>query len=147
MLVALYRANPDAFIGKNMNRLRAGPDPVGARRARRRAASLPAKRDSIVVAQTRDFNEYRNELAGQVAAGAAKPSAEARQSATGKITAKVEERPTAANEAKDQLKLSKADMAGGKAPAVRRRPARKTRSPRKRRWPKPMPASRNWRKT
>jgi pilus assembly protein FimV len=114
MLVALYRANPDAFIDKNMNRLRAGqvlsvPDGEAAR------GVAAAEAGSIVVAQTRDFNEYRNRRAGQIAAGAAKPSAESRQSATGRITSTVEEPAGAGSEAKDRLKLSKADMAGSKS--------------------------------
>lgn len=119
MLVALYRANPDAFIDKNMNRLRAGqvlsvPDAAAG------TGVAPAEARSLVVAQTRDFNEYRNRLAGRVAAGAAKPAAQARQSATGKITSTVEE-PVVGTEPKDRLKLSKAgvsDAKGASAPAA-----------------------------
>ncbi len=111
MLVALYRANPDAFIDKNMNRLRAGqvltvPDAQAA------ASVAPAEAHGIVVAQTRDFNEYRSRLAAQAAAGAAKPAAEARQSAAGRITSTVEEPAGASAEAQDRLKLSKADVSG-----------------------------------
>ena len=56
MLVALYRANEDAFINKNMNLLRTGriltiPDRVTA------AAVTPPDANKIVVAQTQDFNE------------------------------------------------------------------------------------------
>ena len=119
MLVVLYQANPEAFIGQNMNRLRSGqvlsvPDAQAA------ANVAPAEARSIVVAQTRDFNEYRNRLAGQVAAGVAKPSAESRQSAVGKITSTVEEPAGAVGEAKDKLKLSKVGgtgSAGGPAAA------------------------------
>ncbi len=107
MLVALYRANPDAFAGNNMNRLKSGrilsvPDAdavhaVGEDDAR-----------GTVVAHAADFNAYRNKLAGQVGASEPVKAAPAGQSAGGKITAKVEERPTAANESQDQLRLSKA---------------------------------------
>jgi pilus assembly protein FimV len=62
----------------------------------------------MVVAHAADFNAYRNKLAGQVAASEPVKVPPAGQSAGGKITAKVEERPTAANEAPDQLRLSKA---------------------------------------
>jgi pilus assembly protein FimV len=107
MLVALYRANPDAFIGNNMNRLKSG-----------QILSVPGE-DSLrgldageahgtVVAHAADFNAYRSKLAGQVATSAPAREAQAGQSATGRITAKVEERPTAANESQDQLRLSKA---------------------------------------
>src|ERR1019366_6161314 len=112
MLVALYRANPDAFIGKNMNRLRTGqilsvPDANAA------SGVGQAEARSTIVAQTVDFNRYRDKLAGKVAAATPQKPAEAKQSATGKITAKVEEQPTAANQAKDKLKLSKSGAATG----------------------------------
>lgn len=111
MLVALYRANPDAFIGNNMNRLKSG-----------RILSVPAaatvqslsegEAHGVVVAHAADFNAYRNKLAGQVGAAEPVKTPQAGQSAGGKITAKVEERPTAANESQDQLRLSKAPAAG-----------------------------------
>jgi pilus assembly protein FimV len=107
MLVALYRANPDAFIGNNMNRLKSG-----------RILNVPAgdavrgtddtEAHGVVVAHAADFNAYRNKLAGQVGASEPVKTPEAGQGAAGKITAKVEERPTAANESQDKLRLSKA---------------------------------------
>ncbi|MDB5825718.1 MAG: fimV [Herminiimonas sp.] len=111
MLVALQRANPDAFVGENMNRLRAGQilNVPGVEAAR---ALPPSEAHDVVVAQASNFNEYRSKLAGQVAAGSAKPADLGRQSAAGKITARVEEQPTAANESKDKLKLSRAGVAG-----------------------------------
>ena len=108
MLVALYRANPDAFSGGNMNRLRSGrilalPDPDAIR-----AATSDAEAKGEVVAHAADFNAYRNKLAAQVALGTATRAPESGQSAAGKISARVEEHATPANESKDQLKLSKA---------------------------------------
>jgi pilus assembly protein FimV len=110
MLVALYRANTQAFVGNNMNRLRAGqilsvPDADAAKTISKSEAR------GVIVAQAADFNAYRNNLAGQVAASAQPKKAESSQSAGGKITAQVEEKPTAANESKDKLKLSKAGAA------------------------------------
>jgi pilus assembly protein FimV len=105
MLVALYRSNPDAFGGKNMNRLRAGQIlsvPQGD--AARGISAAEARR--IVLAQAADFNSYRGKLAGQVAESTAQSSAAAKQGAGGKISATVEERSTPASEAKDKLKLS-----------------------------------------
>jgi pilus assembly protein FimV len=107
MLVALYRANPDAFIGNNMNRLKSGrilavPDADTVR------ATTPGDAHSVVVAHAADFNAYRNKLAGQVGSSEPVKAPPASQSAAGKISAKVEERPTAANESQDQLRLSKA---------------------------------------
>ncbi|HJV53302.1 MAG TPA: FimV/HubP family polar landmark protein, partial [Noviherbaspirillum sp.] len=107
MLVALYQANPDAFVGKNMNRLKAGQilTVPGSE-----AASAIGKEEAhhIVLAQSADFHNYRSKLAGQVATSVAQKSGETKQSASGKITAKVEEQNTPASESQDKLKLSKA---------------------------------------
>ncbi|MFK3736462.1 FimV/HubP family polar landmark protein [Massilia sp. TN1-12] len=113
MLVALYRANPDAFIGNNMNRLKSGrilavPEADAVR------ATSPSEARGVVVAHAADFNAYRNKLAGQVGASEAVKAPPASQSAGGRVTAKVEERPTAVNESQDKLRLSKA---GTDAPA------------------------------
>ncbi len=108
MLIALYRANPDAFIGSNINRLRAGrilnvPD--------KEAASAVDQQDAtrLVLAQGEDFRAYQSKLAGAVAAAPA-DSAASRRTASGRITAKPDEPAPA--EPKDQVKLSKADPAG-----------------------------------
>ncbi|MES2017922.1 MAG: FimV/HubP family polar landmark protein [Pseudomonadota bacterium] len=111
MLVALYRANPDAFAGNNMNRLKSGqilsvPDAANIK------ATSEGEARGVVVAHAADFNAYRSKLAGQVATAAPDKAAAPTQSTGGKITAKVEEQRTPANEAKDQLKLSKASAAG-----------------------------------
>ncbi|MGH8808966.1 MAG: FimV/HubP family polar landmark protein, partial [Noviherbaspirillum sp.] len=113
MLVALYQANPDAFVGNNMNRLKAGQI-LSVPSAETAKAVNTAEARGMIVAQAADFNNYRNKLAGQVATAAAQKSAESRQSAGGKITAKVEEQPTPASESKDKLKLSNALPAPGK---------------------------------
>ncbi len=121
MLVAMYRANPDAFIGNNMNRLKVGkvlsiPDAdtagsIGKSEARK-----------VIVAQVADFTSYRNRLAGAAAQAAPQKATEAGQVGGGQIGAKVEERPTAAAAAQDKLKVSKAeadkgDKSSGKASA------------------------------
>jgi len=109
MLVALYRANPEAFAGNNMNRLKSGqilsvPDADAIRNATNEGEAR-----GVVVAHAADFSAYRAKLAGQVATSAPAKEPEATQSTSGKISAKVEERPTAVTESKDQLKLSKAN--------------------------------------
>lgn len=113
MLVALYRANPDAFSGNNMNRLKSGtilsvPDASTVK------GTGQGEAHGVVVAHANDFNAYRAKLAGQVAAATPAKEAEAQQTQTGKITAQVQERPTAVSESKDQLKLSKAGEAASK---------------------------------
>jgi pilus assembly protein FimV len=107
MLVALYRANPDAFIGNNMNRLKSGQI-LSVPEADSMRGLDAGEAHGTVVAHAADFNAYRSKLAGQVATSGPVREAQAGQSATGRITAKVEERPTAANESQDQLRLSKA---------------------------------------
>ncbi|WP_308495440.1 FimV/HubP family polar landmark protein [Duganella flavida] len=108
MLVALYRANPEAFAGNNMNRLKSGqilavPDSDAIR-----ASASDGDARGVVVAHAADFAAYRAKLAGQVAASAPAKEPDASQNVSGKITAKVEEKPTATNTAKDKLTLSKA---------------------------------------
>ena len=102
MLVALLRANRDAFVGGNINRLRSGAVleiPSAAE------ASLVAPEDAkqILVAQSRDFNEFRRRLAEGAPVARVNP---ADRQASGKITAQVEEKRPAAT-APDKLTLSK----------------------------------------
>lgn len=115
MLVALYRANPDAFSGNNMNRLKSGQILAVPDSAAIKGGASDNEARGVVVAHAADFNAYRNKLAGQVATAAPDKGRDNTQSAAGKISAKVQERPTAANESKDQLKLSKAAPAEEKA--------------------------------
>ncbi len=112
MLIALYRANPDAFQGNNINRLRAGrilsiPDQPTAAAVDRDEAR------GMVVAQAQDFNAYRNKLAGQVANAPAGKPGTSRQSGGGKITTRVEER-SGTQSARDRLELSRANKGNGK---------------------------------
>lgn len=124
MLVALYQANPGAFIANNMNRLMAGK--VLSVPSAETARSIDgAEARGMIVAQAADFNAYRNKLAGHVVADAAQKSSENSQTAGGKITAKVEEKATPASESKDKLKLSNALPAPGAGTAEDRIAAEK----------------------
>ena len=113
MLVSIYQTNPDAFVGKNMNRMRVGrvlnvPDAETA------GAVTKAEARKVIVAQASDFASYRNKLAEQ-AAQAAPQETEGGQAAGGKIGAKVEEKAAATKSAQDKLKLSKASGKAAKA--------------------------------
>ena len=115
MLVALYRANPDAFRGENMNRMQAGRILAvpGADAVR---ATDAAEAKSVVTAHAIDFEAYRNKLAGQVSQSKPAKAAQATQSTTGKIgPTRVQEKPTAVSESQDKLKLSKAEPAAKSA--------------------------------
>jgi pilus assembly protein FimV len=106
MLIALFRANPDAFIRENVNLVRAGY-----------VLSIPGQDDLVEVdpqeakQQVREhmseFVEYRRQLAA--AAAAAKPAGQAagQQATAGPITQKPAEPAPRASQ--DQLKLSKAE--------------------------------------
>ena len=114
MLVALFRANQEAFVADNMNRLRAGKiisipdkDAAGA------VAAADARR--IVSVQYADFNEYRRRLGIAVAST---PASQGGRQASGQISAPKEEKPIPSKEPpKDELRLSRADDAkrGAKA--------------------------------
>jgi pilus assembly protein FimV len=102
MLVAMLRSNPEAFIGGNVHRLRRGavlelPD------AEQAQAVAAEEARQIILAQSRDFNEYRRRLAGS-APLAAETAAD--RSAAGSVQPQVQEKKPAATTA-DKLTLSK----------------------------------------
>jgi pilus assembly protein FimV len=107
MLVALYRANPEAFSGNNMNRLKSGQILAVPDSDTIRNTAPEGEARGVVVAHAADFNAYRAKLAGQVANSTPAKEPETTQNVSGKITAKVEEKPNAVNAAKDKLTLSK----------------------------------------
>ncbi|MCC7547705.1 MAG: hypothetical protein IT532_08065 [Burkholderiales bacterium] len=110
MLVLLVRANPDAFVDGNMNRLRAGKVlqiPGGSEAA----AIDPAEARRVVRLQTADFNAYREKVAAAAAGAAA--AATAGQSASGSISPMVKDQaPAAAEQPKEVVKLSGGNAAG-----------------------------------
>ncbi len=111
MLVALVRTNPDAFINGNMNLVLAGKR-LSIPPADTVAAIAPAQARAEVVAQSRDFAEYRSRLSRTVAAApAAAPPASATQ---GQVTPRVEDKSAAAKSG-DRLTIAKA---GSGAPAA-----------------------------
>lgn len=102
MLVALLRANPDAFIGDNVNRIKAGalvtlPTETEA------TVTTPAQASQIIIAQSGDFNAFRRKLASSAPTTQVTPAS---REVTGKLQANVEEKkPSAATP--DKLTLSK----------------------------------------
>ncbi len=108
MLVSLYRGNPEAFIGDNMNRLKSGvvlsvPSPEAAKQ------TSPAEAKQLIQAQSADFGAYRQRLAGL--APTVKTDTATRQ-ATGKVQASVDDRKQAATTTPDKLKLSQGGVKG-----------------------------------
>ncbi len=107
MLVAMLNNNPDAFSGGNVNRLKAGAviDMQATSSAAPGTGEGEAKQ--TIVAQSKDFNEFRRRLAAAApTAAAAAPS----RAAGGKVQANVSE-SKAASTAPDKLTLSKGSVA------------------------------------
>jgi len=101
MLVALYRANPQAFMGENMNRLKSGAV-LDVPPADAATAVSPQEAREIIVAQSQDFDAFRQRLAAGTPLRAAE--APARQAA-GTVQAQVVDRRPAAAQP-DRLTLS-----------------------------------------
>ncbi|MES2413241.1 MAG: FimV/HubP family polar landmark protein [Pseudomonadota bacterium] len=110
MLLALLRSNPDAFIAGNINRLKSGAllDIPSAEDA---ASVAPGEASRTIVAQSRDFNDFRRKLADGVPATQVGSS---NRQATGKLQARVEDRAPAAA-TPDKLTLSKGSVQGKSA--------------------------------
>ena len=117
MLVGLYKNNPDAFIGNNINRLKSGailsiPDKSSVESVSQSDAR------QVYVAQANDWNAYRQKLATATAQAPAKADGGAQVSA-GKIIPKVEDKAAPAEPAKDQVKISRTEMAAQAAAAAK----------------------------
>ncbi|SOY46984.1 FimV/HubP family polar landmark protein [Cupriavidus taiwanensis] len=105
MLVALYRNNPNAFIGGNMNRLRSGAVLQVPTQQQAQAVTPRAARREVV-ARTQGFEAYRSRLASAAAAKSVEPDSGRQQS--GNVTARVQEQAAPGDGPRDELKLSKA---------------------------------------
>ncbi len=107
MLVALLRSNPDAFIAGNVNRLKSGAvlDIPSGEDAGNLSASDASR---IIIAQAKDFNDFRQKLAAGVPATQVDS---ATRQAGGKVQAKVEDR-AATSATPDKLTLSKGAIQG-----------------------------------
>ena len=111
MLVGLVRANQNAFVDGNMNRLKAGriltiPDQASL-------AALPTvEARKVIATQSADWQAYRAKLAG-IAANTPTSSdgAKSTQSTGGSITPMVQENVPAAGTA-DQVKIAKTTKGG-----------------------------------
>ena len=111
MLVGLYRSNPDAFIDRNMNLLKAG-SVLQVPNSDALAGVTRAEAKQVIQAQSADFSAYRQRLAG--VAPTLKQEENERQS-KGRVQAAVEDRKPVASAAPDKLTLSKAASAVAEA--------------------------------
>ena len=114
MLVGLYQANPNAFEGNNMNRLKVGQIIRQPSQEALSAMSRGEAKKEIKV-QTANWNAYRNKLAGMVAESPAADIEANLPSTEGKIKSAAEDKSAPpATGPKDVVKLSTGDAAAGK---------------------------------
>lgn len=105
MLVALLRANPEAFVNDNINRIRSGA--VMNLPTAEEAQVVPApEATQIILAQSKDFNSFRRNLASNVTDA---PVGNADRKASGSIEAKVDDKKSSAV-TPDKLTLSKGSV-------------------------------------
>jgi len=113
MLVALYQANPQAFTGENMNRLKTGAVlKLPGAEAARAVPPVPAR--ELIEAHSADFGAYRSRLAAQVREAASEPAAS--RQARGQVQARVQDRKEGAAVTPDQLKLSQGGVRAASSP-------------------------------
>lgn len=111
-MVAMFRANQDAFNHQNMNRLKVGQI-VKMPSADEAKAIAPTEARKEVLLHSKDWNNYKNNLADQVAHASGQDDAEqAANQSKGKITAKAEDKSAEATGPRDIVKLSKSDGKG-----------------------------------
>ncbi|MBS0302458.1 MAG: hypothetical protein JSR16_09880 [Proteobacteria bacterium] len=109
MLVALLQANPHAFIRGNVNLMKSGAVLQLPTAEQAQATSRPAARRAVV-AQSRDFQNYRSAVAQNATATPA--AGGSGQSTSGTVQAQVQDSKAPAP-APDRLTLSKAGAASG----------------------------------
>ena len=109
MLIAVVQANPHAFIGGNVHRMKSGVTLNMPTSEQARAVST-SKARQMVAAQSRDFNGYRHQLAAKAAPANVASDTRA---ASGKVEASVSDKKAEAV-APDQLKLTKEAAKGTK---------------------------------
>jgi pilus assembly protein FimV len=112
MLVALFRANPQAFIAENMNLLKSGSQ-LKVPPASEAGQTPAAEARQLIQAQSADFGAYRQRLAAGVPA--VRASEPARQ-ATGSVTAQVDDKKQPAGTTPDRLTLSQGGVKPGVTP-------------------------------
>ena len=114
MLVGLYQANPKAFDGNNMNRLKVGQIVRAPSAEELESTSKKAAAKEVRV-HSANWNEYKNKLAGIVADSQGAEDASPTQSSSGKVMAAEDKATPPASGPRDVVKLSGADATKGGA--------------------------------
>lgn len=108
MLAGLYQANPAAFSGDNMHRLKAGAV-LKIPQQEALSALSQQQAQALVSAQTKQWNAYKNTLAGVVQQSASTKEKAVAQQSSGKLSPAQSNPPAASPANKDVLKLSAGD--------------------------------------
>jgi len=112
MLVGLYQANPSAFDGKNMNRLKVGQILRAPSEEKLLATSSKTASKQVRV-HSANWTAYKNKLAGIVADSVAQDNEATTQSSKGKVTTAEDKAATPETGPKDVVKLSAGESAAG----------------------------------
>lgn len=105
MLVSLFRTNPSAFNGNNMNRLKAGVV-LSVPSVQAAQGVSPDEARQTITAQSADFGAYRQRLASSTLTTTPRAETSRRQGG-GKVQAAIEDKKQSTNPSADTLKLSK----------------------------------------
>lgn len=114
MLVGLFEQNKQAFTNGNMNRLKVGQIIKAPSKEVLTAIGAQEARQAIKV-HSANWNDYRNALAGNVAAKPVIEEVEQKQSASGKITTAEDQAAPIKAGAQDVVKLSAGEKDNTKA--------------------------------
>lgn len=107
MLVALLRSNPGAFTDGNVNRLKAGAV-LDLPSGEAVSEASPQEAKKMVLAQSKNFQEFRKTLAENAAAA---PAVKTGRQSSGQVQAKLEDKVQIAN-ASDKLTIAKGTAQG-----------------------------------
>ena len=117
MLVAMLRANPDAFVAKNMNRLKAGATlTIPSESEVSALAQRDARRE--VVAQSADFAQYKSRLAQAAGSAPVVATAPPAAAGSGRVTSQVQDKSAPVAPKGDQLKIARAEQKSAAAAAA-----------------------------
>jgi pilus assembly protein FimV len=117
MLIALLRANPEAFVAKNVNRLKAGATLTFPSESEVAAIAQPDARREVV-AQSADFAQYRSRLAQAAGSAPVVATAPPAAAGSGRVTTRVQDKAAPAVPKGDQLKIARAEQKAAAASAA-----------------------------
>ncbi|MBA3252918.1 MAG: LysM peptidoglycan-binding domain-containing protein, partial [Burkholderiaceae bacterium] len=117
MLIAILRANPDAFVAKNVNRLKAGATLTFPSESEVAAVAQPDARREVV-AQSSDFAQYRSRLAQAAGSAPVVATAPPAAAGSGRVTTRVQDKSAPTVPAGDQLKIARAEQKSAAATAA-----------------------------